>query len=256
MRAGLGLYAQVMNTLAFDTCFGACSVAVTWRASGPKAPPPGVTRFELIERGHAERLMPMIDEAMGEAAFGFSELQRIIVTTGPGTFTGQRVGIAAARALSLATGAPVATLSSLTVMAYAAAAQLGNEVHGRTLAIAVDARRGEVYFQAFNRADGRSPLQPINDPALLSPADAVVALAGAETIIAGSGAGLVAAAAAEGGRVAVRLETLQPDVRFIPHDAVMPTASRPRPLYLRPPDAKPQGGAHLNPGGAQAMRVS
>jgi tRNA threonylcarbamoyladenosine biosynthesis protein TsaB len=246
-----------MNTLAFDTCFGACSVAVTWRASDPSAAPSGVSRFELIERGHAERLMPMVNEAMGEAPFSFSELQRIIVTTGPGTFTGQRVGIAAARALSLATGAPVATLSSLAVMAHAAAAQLGDDVRGRTLAIAVDARRGEVYFQAFAfEGDGTSLLRPIDGPALLTSADAALTLAGAETFVAGSGAVLIAAAAGEGQRIHVRLETLQPDVRFLPHDAALPTAARPRPLYLRPPDAKPQGGAHLNPGGAQAMRVS
>ncbi len=141
-------------------------------------------------------------------------------------------------------------------MAYGAAAQLGSEVAGKTLAIAVDARREEVYFQAFKLADGASLLQAIGEPALVTPADAIVALANAETIVAGSGAALVAAAAGEGQRVSARLETLQPDVRFIPADAAMPSASRPRPLYLRPPDAKLPGGVQLNPGDAQAMRVS
>jgi tRNA threonylcarbamoyladenosine biosynthesis protein TsaB len=243
-----------MNTLAFDTCFGSCSVAVTWRASDLDAAATAIARCELIERGHAERLMPMIDEAMREAPFELSDLHRIIVTTGPGTFTGQRVGIAAARALALATGAQVSTLSSLAVMAYGAAAQLGREAAGKTLAIAVDARRGEVYFQAFKQAG--DALQPIQEPALLTPADAVLAVAGAETIVAGSGAQLVASAAGEGQLVTARLEGLQPDVRFIPADGAMPSGSRPRPLYLRPPDAKPQGGVHLNPGDAQAMRVS
>jgi tRNA threonylcarbamoyladenosine biosynthesis protein TsaB len=245
-----------MNTLAFDTCFGACSVAVTWRASGPSASLPGIARFELIDRGHAERLMPMIKEAMGEAPFGFSDLQRIVVTTGPGTFTGQRVGIAAARALSFASGASVATLSSLEVMAHGAAAQLGDDLRGRRIAIAVDARRGEVYFQAFAFEGERTPvLRPIAEPALLAPTDVARRLAGAEVIVAGSGAGLVAAAAEPNQRILVRLGALQPDVRFVPQDAVLATAARPRPLYLRPPDAKPQGGAHLNSGGAHAMRV-
>lgn len=244
-----------MNTLAFDTCFGACSVAVTWRAPDAGAGAPGVFRFELIERGHAERLMPMIEDAMGEAPFGFSQLQRIIVTTGPGTFTGQRVGIATARALALATGAPVATLSSLEVMAHGAVALLGDGARRRTLAVAVDARRGEVYFQAFAfEGDGTSRLRPIEAPALLTPSDAVTRLGDGEAVVVGSGARLVADAGVQGQRLLAELETLQPDVRFVPQDAVLADAVRPRPLYLRPPDAKPQGGAHLKPGGVQAMR--
>jgi tRNA threonylcarbamoyladenosine biosynthesis protein TsaB len=228
-----------MNTLAFDTCFGACSVAATWRAPEGVA---GAFRFELLERGHAERLMPMISNVMNEAPFGFSEIARIVVTTGPGTFTGQRVGIAAARALSLATRAPIATLSSLQVMAYTAEASIGADLAGKALAVAVDARRGELYFQAFAGAD----LAALGEPVLTTAEDAVNVLGDRDVIAVGSGAEAIASAARGAKRsVTARLGALQPDVRFIADSAVMATAALPRPLYLRPPDAKPQDGASL-----------
>jgi tRNA threonylcarbamoyladenosine biosynthesis protein TsaB len=228
-----------MNTLAFDTCFGACSVAATWRAPEGVA---GAFRFELLERGHAERLMPMISNVMNEAPFDFAGIARIVVTTGPGTFTGQRVGIAAARALSLATRAQIATLSSLQVMAYTGAADIGPRLADKTLAVAVDARRGEIYFQAFAGPD----LAALGEPVLTTAEDAVNLLGDRDVIAVGSGAEAVANAA-RGAKlsISVRLGTLQPDVRFIPDGAVMVAAALPRPLYLRPPDAKPQDGASL-----------
>lgn len=229
-----------MNTLAFDTCFAGCSVAATWDGSdGPSQ----IWRFERLVRGHAERLTPMIGEVMGEAPFGFDQLDLIVVTTGPGTFTGQRVGIAAARALALATGAPVGTLSSLAVMAYTAAAEIPDEVAGRTLAVAMDARRGEIYFQAFTGAD----LAPLGPPELTTPEAAARVLGGqAASLAVGSGASLVAEQAKSlGVPVSARLPALEPDVRFIPPGAVVASHELPRPLYLRPPDAKPQDGAAL-----------
>ena len=226
-----------MNTLAFDTCFGACSVAATWRV--PSAGVAGASRFERLVRGHAERLLPMIAEAMAEAPFDFAGLERIVVTTGPGTFTGQRIGIAAARALALATDAPVASLSSLAVMAHAAAAELGAEVAGKGLAVAVDARRGEIYFQQFAAPDWA----PLAEPSLTTPEAAARLLDSSGMVAVGSGAeALAASARLLGVPVAARLGGLEPDVRFIPEAAMVPSQIPPRPLYLRPPDAKPQGG--------------
>lgn len=228
-----------MNTLAFDTCFGACSAAATWSTPQGGA---GAYRFERMVRGHAERLLPMVGEVMAQAPFGFSEIQRIVVTTGPGTFTGQRIGIAAARALSLATGAPIAPLTSLAVMAYTAAAELGAEATGKVLAVAVDARRDEIYFQAFAGPDWRA----CDPPALLTPEAAAHRLEARDAIAVGSGAELVAAAAARAGvSVAARLGALEADIRFVPEAAVVPSQTPPRPLYLRPPDAKPQTGKSL-----------
>ncbi len=228
-----------MNTLAFDTCFGACSVAVTWVAPEGRE---GAFRFELLERGHAERLLPMIAEAMSEAPFDFSALQRLVVTTGPGTFTGQRVGIAAARALSLATGAPVASLSSLAVMAHTAAHELAGYAAGKTLTVAVDARRGEIYVQSFAGSD----LKALDEPLLTTPEDAALRLAGQDVVAVGSGSQLLAnAARALALPISAQLATLEPNVRFVSEAAIPKDYGMPRPLYLRPPDAKPQDGASL-----------
>lgn len=233
---GLARYAPAMNTLAIDTCFGACSVAAIWPSEdGFRV----ASRFELLARGHAERLVPMMAEVMGEAPFDFAHIERIIVTDGPGTFTGQRVGIAAARALALATGATLASLSSLSIMAYTASHTLGDAAVGRDIAVAVDARRGEVYFQCFS-ADGRRALA---EPALLPYDMAAGQLVARKAILVGSGAALVAAGM--NGTVDVRLPSLEPDVRYIPSDVHLQTGATVRPLYLRPPDAKPQDGAAL-----------
>lgn len=184
----------------------------------------------------------MIGEVMSEAPFGFSDIRLIVVTTGPGTFTGQRVGIAAARALAVASGAPVGTISSLAVMAYTAAAALPDEVAGKTLAVAVDARRGEIYLQTFAMGD----LTPLGPPELTTPEAAAQALGHQAVLTVGSGAeALAAAARALGQDVSARLADLEPDVRFIPDGVVKPAPEKPRPLYLRPPDAKPQDGAAL-----------
>jgi tRNA threonylcarbamoyladenosine biosynthesis protein TsaB len=230
-----------MNVLAFDTCFGACSVAVG-RDVGS-----GLARIERIfERrhaGHAEALMPMIGRAMTAAGVSFEELDRIAVTSGPGTFTGTRIGIAAARALRLATGADVVGASSLAVMARSLAEYSGTRGEG-DLAIAVDARRGEVYIQLFAR-DGRDE----KSPPLLLAIDEAARLGGSGPIVlAGSGAEAVAAEAVRSGRSALaRLPDLEPDAAaLVPMAAeLVPPDSPLRPLYLRPPDAKPQQGKSL-----------
>lgn len=228
-----------MNTLAFDTCFGACSVTATWSTpEGRKL----AFRFERMLRGHAERLLPMVSEVMAEAPFGFSDLERIVVTTGPGTFTGQRVGIAAARALALATGASVAALSSLAAMAFTAAHALGGEADGKVIAVAVDARRDELYFQSF-----AGPFwTPLDAPALLSSDDAARRVDAQGAIAVGSGAAFLAEAVAKrGGTLVALLPDLEADMRFVPEAAIVTADAPPRPLYLRPPDAKPQAGMSI-----------
>ena len=94
-----------------------------------------------MERGHAERLVPMIGELFEEAGIAFADITHIVVTTGPGSFTGARIGIAAARALALSTGARVSRLSSLRLIARTAVATSPNLAH-RPIAVAIDARRG------------------------------------------------------------------------------------------------------------------
>ncbi len=231
-----------MNILAFDTCFNACSVAVGRDLGSHHERLEQY--FEPRDTGHAESLMPMIDRAMSDSGLAFRDLDRIAVTHGPGTFTGMRIGISAARALKLATGVPLVTASSLAVMAEDASDDLGGErLAGRTLAVAVDARRGQVYFQIF----GKGGLDAATAPLLATYAGAAVLVDGPLTV-AGSGGQAVAEAARLAGREAEAvLPRLQPDACALVYMArVLPLATEPpAPLYLRPADAKPQLGASI-----------
>ena len=230
-----------MNILAFDTCLGALSVAVRWRGAGGE----WLMRHahEVRERGHAERLMPMMAEVMEEAGLAFSDLDRIAVTVGPGSFTGVRVGVAAARGLALASGMAVVGATSLAVMAHQADELLGPARRGdRLLAVAVDARRGSVYLQLFPGA--REAAGP---PLLLAADDAARQIGPRPVIVVGSGA---AWSRTPSGPPAARPKRhsldLQPDARSLALLAADLAPAHPlRPLYLRPPDVKPQADRSL-----------
>lgn len=214
-----------MRLLAVDTALGACSCAVVDDARVL------AHRFEVMERGHAERLAPMADEAMRESGLAFADLQRLAVTTGPGTFTGQRVGLAFARGLRVALKIPLTGITTLEAMATAAIAQTGAEY-----AVAIhDAKRNEVYFE----------LQ--RDDETLIPAtiaifeDALAAISNmtrkAKLAFAGTAAE-VAAAGYEGEALLTPIR--QPDALWVARIALTREATNeaPKPLYLRPPDAK------------------
>ena len=229
-----------MNVLAFDTCLAAVSVAVRWRsAQGDWL---SCDRLEARAGGHAERLMPMIAEAMREAGLAFSDLERIAVTIGPGTFTGVRVGVAAARGLALASGLAVVGATSIAVMAHGAD-QLLRPRAEELLAVAVDARRGMVYVQLF--ADRQ---YATGQPMLLAPEQVGPLLGGRPIIAVGSGAAAVAGAVvAGGGKAQARLADLQPhalSLALLAGD--LAPISPLRPLYLRPPDVKPQAYKSLS----------
>src|SRR6185436_6934708 len=135
-----------MNVLAFDTCFGAVSAAVCGTdARGLRVL---AESYEARMSGHAERLVPMIDETVWRSGLALGDMDRLAVTMGPGGFTGVRVGVAAARALSLATGKPAVGVTSLAAMAHEARRLLSDASQARRLVVAVDARAGMVYVQA------------------------------------------------------------------------------------------------------------
>jgi tRNA threonylcarbamoyladenosine biosynthesis protein TsaB len=222
-----------MKILAFDSSLGALSVAVRWRGSD------GAWLLreaqEVRARGHAERLMPMICELMGEAGLSFADLDRIAVTIGPGGFTGVRVGVAAARALALATGAPTVAASSLAVMAQQSGEVLGPERRGRVLAVALDARHGSVYLQLF--PCGHHAAGP---PQLLSVLAAAELIGRQPAVIVGSGAVLVGQALGACGEAETMLPDLLPSARALALLATELAPTHPlRPLYLKPPDVKP-----------------
>jgi tRNA threonylcarbamoyladenosine biosynthesis protein TsaB len=231
-----------MNVLAFDTCFGAVSVAVS--RHGPQG---GLLReaFELRSAGHAERLLPMVAEVMEGAGLAFAGLDRIAVTLGPGGFTGVRVGVAAARALALAAGKPVVATTSLAVMAHRAVEMLaegGEPLAARRLMVAVDARRGGLYVQSF---DGG--VVERTEAQLLTAPEAAHGLGPEGAVVVGSGAAAVAAAAKDAGVAAdPRFPDLQPHARSLAALAWrLEPVSPVRPLYLRLPDVRPQEAATL-----------
>lgn len=227
-----------MNILAFDTAFDACSVAA---GRGLRSLSPSIMAFsESMTTGHAERLMPMVAEVLAEVGMDIGQLDRIAVSRGPGTFTGTRITIAAARALALYAGTPVVSISTLQLMAMNRAA---NASGSGEVAIATDARRGEVYFERF---DPHS-LVSLGPPEVLSCADAAARLGSGRSVIAGSGGEAVAKAARAIGRNALATAAdLTPDAFDLLFAAMeLNDFNTVQPLYLRPPDAKPQNGALL-----------
>src|SRR5437763_10687269 len=131
--------------LAMDTALGACSAAIV--ADGTTL----AHEHLLMARGHAEALAPMVDGLMRGARVSFAALDRIAVTTGPGTFTGQRVGLAFARALGLALKRPVIGVTTLDAMAQEA---LEKQPGIAWALVAADAKRGEIYLGARSASNG------------------------------------------------------------------------------------------------------
>lgn len=231
-----------MNVLAFDTCFGACSAAVLWRGRS-SSDERIVWRYEEMATGQAERLMPMLDEVLSQSGRKLQDLDAIAVTVGPGTFTGIRVGVAAARGLALATGLPIRAAASLHVMAHRAVADLSTVAADRILAVCMDARAGQVFVQMFDFAKA----EPMTEASITTPAEAAQLCAGAPLICVGSGGAALAKAAQLSGREAeMHLPSLQPDARDLARLApALPMVKPLVPLYLRAPDAKPQTGKSL-----------
>src|SRR3977135_4202991 len=135
-----------MRVLAIDTALAACAAAVLDTGRG------GIVASETLAltRGHAEAVMPLIARVMDRADVGFAELDRIAVTTGPGSFTGLRVGISAARGIALAAEKPADGLT--TPEAYRAP-HLADDKQA-TVVVAIDARHQHVYLQVFGPGGG------------------------------------------------------------------------------------------------------
>ncbi len=184
--------------------------------------------------------MPMIDEQLAATGLAIGDLDKIAITIGPGTFTGTRISVAAGRALALALGVPVVAVSSLKLMAmnFAASCRGCSE-----LAIATDARRGEVYFERFDP----HTLEALAPAAILTVEGAASAFASEGVAVAGSGAVAVADIARARGRdVRAVMPDLLPDALDMLFSVMEMQAARDiHALYLRAPDAKPPAGAAI-----------
>jgi tRNA threonylcarbamoyl adenosine modification protein YeaZ len=221
--------------LAIDSAAGTCSAAL-WESARPD----GLLAQRLLDpaRGQAERLIALVEAVLADAGLGYRDLGAIAVNHGPGSFTGLRSAVAAARGLALATGLGVIPVSSLEALAVG----LGSS--GDVLA-ALDARRGEVYAQGFG-PDLRPLPGTLGEPRAMAPQDAARTIASRAGIrLVGSGAHLIQALLPAG--VAAVPETVRCDAALVARCAARRLAAgeRPvagfavRPLYLRAPDARP-----------------
>jgi len=224
-----------MRVLAIDTALEACSAAVLDTEHGAIA----AHESRPMVRGHAEALIPLIARVLERARLSFSEIDRIAVTTGPGSFTGLRVGISAARGIALATDKPAVGLSTLA--AFAAPFIAADDT--LPVVVAIDARHDHVYLQVFGPG-GRTLVAA----RLVPLREALRAAATGAPRLVGTAANLLAAAWPAGERAPTVVEQRQaPDIDWVARlgAAVVETGSPPKPLYLRAPDAQPQNAAQL-----------
>jgi tRNA threonylcarbamoyladenosine biosynthesis protein TsaB len=221
-----------LRILALDTALSACAAGVVDVPDGVRAQESLPVAF-----GHAEALMPLIARVMDAAGLVFSGLDRIAVTIGPGSFTGLRVGIAAARGIALAIGKPAMGISTLAAFA---APHLRAEA-ARSVVSSIDARHGHVYLQVFG--PGAGVLTP---PRLASVEEAAGYVTEAAVLV-GSGAPVLAAAHSRGVKPALVDAREFPEIAWIARlaAAAEPALCGAKPLYLRPPDARPQHAARL-----------
>lgn len=197
-----------MRTLAIETSGAACSVALLDDDCIIEE------RHEIVGRGHAERLIPWI-ASLPEGG----RADRIIVGCGPGSFTGVRIGVAAARGLGIGWGVPVHGVSSLSLIAA--------ECDDAAFTIAVEGGHGELFVQRFSR----QPLRPVDEIQSLTPE---VAAQNGDDVFYGSGA--LRIIALRNGTQGCDKAARAADVRLLTSDM---TTLLPRPIYGRGADAKP-----------------
>jgi tRNA threonylcarbamoyladenosine biosynthesis protein TsaB len=219
-----------MRVLAIDTALEACSVAVLDTEESARAR----SRSLPMARGHAEALMPLIANVMSEARTEFADLDRVAVTVGPGSFTGLRVGVAAARGIGLAAGKPVVGLTTLSALAV----PLIDADDSQPVLAVIDARHANVYMQLFGPG-GLTLIAPRVAPLR----DAIRAAMPSPTRIVGNAARLVEAAWPDSERRPLLVSDVKaPDIVWVARlgAAADPDPASVKPFYLRPADAHPQ----------------
>lgn len=223
-----------MRLLAIDTANATCSAALY--ADGALL----CEKIDMTPSKQAERLFPLINNVFEETGYSYASLTVLAVTVGPGSFTGIRIGMAAARGIALAAKLPIIGVTSLEAAAWPASQ--GN----KPVLVVLDARRGQVYTQYFS-------IKAKSEAALIEYAEMMQYLPPSPFILAGSGANLVlpllqqhqadftiseVANAPTAANVAQVAALKYPGLD-------LPTLPSPKPFYLRKPDAKPQAAKLL-----------
>jgi tRNA threonylcarbamoyladenosine biosynthesis protein TsaB len=211
-----------MKVLAFDCSGASCSAAALIDDR------PAAQRFVPMERGHAETLLPMIETVLREAALAPAALDLLAVTIGPGSFTGLRIGLAAARGLALARQLPAIGITSFDAVKT-------DDRAGQPLFIALESKRAELFLQRRDRTDPHLP-------ALVPPGEWATILPPGPCLLAGDGAARLAAALGRDD-VVVLPGPGRPDAVALARLGAARWQAGDRtplvPLYLRAPDTTP-----------------
>jgi tRNA threonylcarbamoyladenosine biosynthesis protein TsaB len=228
--------------LALDSAGHACSVAV-WRHGTLMA-----HHFAEMARGHGERLLPMAAETMKAASIEMSALDAIVVTVGPGSFTGLRIGLAAARGLGLALRRPVIGITSFLAVAAALPAALRK---GREILVALDTKRDDFFLQRFDQA-----LHAVGPARLVTASELMLHLPAGPLLLAGDGVPLlapllprdrdIALAPGPGHAEAALFISFVARLLVQGSDATTAALLAPDPFYLRAPDVKLPSGSSVD----------
>jgi tRNA threonylcarbamoyladenosine biosynthesis protein TsaB len=217
-----------MLILAIDTVLDACAAGVLDTSAGKLI----AQESQAMKRGHAEALMPLIARVIKQSGIAFAGLDRIAVTTGPGSFTGLRVGLSAARGIALAANKPVVGLTTLTAYAAPVVGQNGEQ----PVISAIDARHDHVYFQVVS-GNGSSLIRP-----RVAPIEEALGASrfGAPHLV-GNAARILADRWPAHALPPFKVDAQPaPDIAWVAWlgAAVSPNTAPARPYYLRAPDAK------------------
>lgn len=221
-----------MKVLAIDCAASLCAACVYDAAAGLEL---GRSVLDL-GKGHAEHLMAVIAEALKAGAIDYAGIGAIAVSVGPGSFTGLRVGVSTARGLALALKIPAIGVTTLEALAGEAAAAFP----GRAVLAALDAGREEIHAALY---DQMSVLT--YGPAVATLAEATGMAIESAAVLAGTAAAQIAASAGRGFDIGPRTATAD-ILTYARLAAAKGQGERPKPLYLRGADAKPQAGFILS----------
>jgi len=222
-----------MTVLAFDTATASCAIAL-WRSGEVLA-----ETQKFLERGHAEVLVPMIEAVLDEANLTYQDLDLLAVTTGPGAFTGIRIGLSTARSLALASKLPLIGVSNFTALAEALPI---SERQGRKSLLVLETKRADFYACLYSE-----DLSPLSEPQAVDEAGLLDLVGEGPLLLAGDAAERVLPLLA-GADLDIVTSTagnhVNPAIVAALADGIKNSGEvleKPSPLYLKPPDVNMSG---------------